>query len=172
VRAGGACGASVRRSARARPQASWPWTTRRRSGGSGRPPGSMGAPRRPVAGVGGHATACAMGGLLGSWPTVPRHGRSRAYPTHRGRPWRRCRPLWHGPASLSTLRSTRHSADRWGLGWSRLANYNAPIQTSCVLSYHWPDGISESRCRCRQVTISAHGTERERMSHPVLPPRL
>jgi hypothetical protein len=66
------CGASLRSGARAMPQASWTFTTRCSSGGSVQPLGSMGAPRRRVAGSGGHDTACAMRCLTESWPTVAR----------------------------------------------------------------------------------------------------
>ena len=117
---GGGYGACLKSSLPVMLRASWTFTTQRRTCGRARPPGSMDGLRRRVGGSGGHATACAMASLTGSWLTLPRPWRSRACPTPHGKLWRRCMPIWHDTAIILTIRSTRTLDCLWGVAWSRV----------------------------------------------------
>jgi len=82
-------GSCLRRVSHARPPGFSPCTTRRTSGGRGRPPGWMGGPPTPGGGVPGPGTVCGMACRMVSWQT------SRTPWTSRGcrrQPERLCAP--------------------------------------------------------------------------------
>ena len=78
------CGACLRSSSRPLRRVSWTFTTRRKTYGRARRPGSMAVPQRPVGGLAGHGTASGMAIPTGSWPTWPTPWRWRGCPTRRG----------------------------------------------------------------------------------------
>jgi len=90
-----------------------------------------------------------------------------------------------GRETLAKIITFLHNHRRWmkydeylaaglpvGTGVVEMSQLYCPYTDNCFLSYDCPDWMIEPRRRCRHVSVSGRGRERERLSTHVLPPRL